>query len=328
MATETVRPPQLIADIGGTNARFALVGSDETPRDERVLPGADYPDIVSAIEAYLALVRGPRPVQAAFAIANPITGDRVKMTNHSWEFSIEESRKTLGLERLLLVNDFTALAMSLPWLEAGDLHPVGGGSAVANGAIGVLGPGTGLGVSGLIRAGDRWIPLQGEGGHVTLSPANAREAAILEVTWRRFEHVSAERLISGMGLQNLHHALCELEGREPESLSPGDIAQRGQSGSDVICSEALATFCAMLGTVAGNLALTLGATGGIYLGGGILPRLGEYFDRSDFRSRFESKGRFTSYLSAVPTWLIRANNPALIGMSKVFGPYRSLFEQV
>ncbi len=326
MATATTSPPHLIADIGGTNARFALTAGDEMPRDERVLPGADYPDIVSATEAYLALVGGPRPVEAAFAIANPITGDWVKMTNHSWEFSIEEARKALRLERFLLVNDFTAQAMSLPWLEPADLHAVGGGSAVPNGAIGVLGPGTGLGVSGLIRAGNHWIPLQGEGGHVTLSPANSREAAILETSWRRYEHVSAERLISGMGLQNLHHALCQLEGRTPESLSPGEIAQRGQNGEDPICVEALETFCAMLGTVAGNLALTLGATGGIYLAGGILPRLGEFFDRSLFRSRFEAKGRFAGYLSSVPTWLILAKNPALIGMAKVFGPYRQLFE--
>lgn len=325
MATEDAPPPRLIADIGGTNARFALVGSDEMPRDERVLAGADYPDIVSATEAYLALVGGPRPLEAAFAIANPITGDRVAMTNHSWAFSIEESRTALRLDRLVLVNDFTALAMSLPWLEADDLHPLGGGRAVPDGVIGVLGPGTGLGVSGLIRAGEQWFPLQGEGGHVTFSPANARESAILDVTWRRFGHVSAERLVSGMGLQNLYHAICVLEDRQPEELSPGEIAKRGRGDDDAACAEALESFCAILGTVAGNLALTLGATGGIYLGGGILPRLGAYFDRSPFRSRFESKGRFTDYVSAVPTWLIRANNPALVGMAKVFGPYRGLF---
>lgn len=326
MSSETAVRPRLIADIGGTNARFALVGEDESPRDERVLPGADYPDIVSAIEAYLGMVEGPRPLEAAFAIANPITGDWVKMTNHSWEFSIEESRKVLGLERFLLVNDFTALAMALPWLSDEELHPIGGGTAATNGPIGVLGPGTGLGVSGLIRVGRSWVPLQGEGGHVSFSPMNARETAILEVSWRRFEHVSAERLVSGMGLQNLHHAICVLEGREPESLSPADVVERGKSGADPICAEALETFCAILGTVAGNLALTLGATGGVYIGGGIVPRLGEYFDQSSFRRRFEDKGRFESYLAAIPTWLIRARHPALLGMSKVFGPYRALFE--
>ncbi len=326
MTPETAVRPRLIADIGGTNARFALVGDDQLPRDERVLPGADYPDIVSAIEAYLGMVGGLRPREAAFAIANPITGDWVKMTNHSWEFSIEQSRKTLGLDRFLLVNDFTALAMSLPWLAEEDLHPIGGGTAAPNGPIGVLGPGTGLGVSGLIRVGSSWVPLQGEGGHVSFSPINAREAAILEVSWRRFEHVSAERLVSGMGLQNLHHALCVLEGQEPEPLAPGDIVERGKSGSDPICAEALEAFCAILGTVAGNLALTLGATGGVYIGGGIVPRLGEYFDRSPFRQRFEEKGRFKAYLAAIPTLLIRARNPALVGMAKVFGPYRALFE--
>ena len=325
MAVDVSSAPRLVADIGGTNARFALVGAEELPRDERVLPGADYPDIVSAIEAYLGQVGGPRPREAAFAIANPITGDWVKMTNHTWEFSIEETRKRLGLEQLVLINDFTAQAMSLPWLTPSDLHQVGGGRPVERGAIGVLGAGTGLGVSGLIHAGDHWIPLQGEGGHVSLSPASAREVAILEVSWRRFEHVSAERLVSGMGLQNLHHAVSVLEGREPEPLSPAQISERALSAADPICAEALETFCGMLGTVAGNLALTLGATGGIYLGGGIVPRLGSYFDDSLFRQRFEAKGRFAGYLAAVPTWVIRAQHPALIGVSKVFGPYRSVF---
>jgi glucokinase len=317
---------RLIADIGGTNARFALIGTDGAPRDERALPGADYPDIVSAIEAYLAQVDTPRPSIAAIAIANPITGDRVKMTNHSWEFSIEETRQRLGLNRLLLINDFTAQAMAVPWLAPADVHVVGGGTAVENGAMGVLGPGTGLGVSGLIRAGDLWIPLQGEGGHVSVSPGNPREAEILRVTWQRFEHVSAERLVSGMGLQNLHHAISVLEGRESESLTPAEISQRGQDGADSVCAEALETFCALLGSVAGNLALTLGATGGVYIGGGIVSRLGNYFDTSPFRQRFEAKGRFAAYLAAIPTYVIHARNPAFTGIAKVFGPYRSMFE--
>ncbi len=328
MSTGHPESIRLIADIGGTNARFALLTGDGAPRDEQVLPGADYPDIVSAIEDYLSRVGGERPREAAIAIANPITGDWVKMTNHSWEFSIEETRRRLGLEQFLIINDFTALAMSLPWLNSADLRQVGGGKAVKHGPIGVLGPGTGLGVSGLIHAGDRWIPLQGEGGHCTLSPATEREVEILQVTWRRFEHVSMERLVSGMGLQNLHQAISLLEDREPESLSPAEISRRGQAGDDPVCAEALATFCALLGSAAGNLALILGATGGVYIGGGIVPRLGGYFDASPFRDRFEAKGRFSNYLKTIPTLVIQAGNPAFIGIAKVFGPYRSVIGEL
>ena len=325
----TSEPVRLIADIGGTNARFALLtdGSD-IPCHEQVLAGRDYPDIVTAIETYLSRVGGSRPQTAAIAIANPITGDWIKMTNHSWAFSIEQTRRQLGLDQFLVLNDFTALAMSLPWLSSSDFRQVGSGKSVRHGPIGVLGPGTGLGVSGLIHAGDRWIPLQGEGGHCSVSPTTVREAEILNLLWQRFDHVSTERLVSGMGLQNLHAAISELAGREPEALTPAEIALRGQRDNDPIAAEALATFCALLGTAAGNLALTLGATGGIYIGGGIVPRLGAYFDSSPFRDRFEAKGRFRNYLAAVPTFVIQAGNPAFLGVAKVFGPYRSVIEEL
>jgi len=192
------------------------------------------------------------------------------------------------------------------------------GKAVPNTPIAVLGPGTGLGVSGLIPSGSHWIPLQGEGGHVTLAVMHEREVAVLKQLQQRFSHVSAERVLSGPGLVSLYDALCGVEGVMPEVLTPPDITQRAQDGSCKLCSEAVSMFCALLGTMASNLVLTLGALGGVYIGGGIAPGLGRLFTSSRFRDRFEDKGRFTDYVARVPTYVIRAELPALLGLASAF----------
>ena len=310
---------RLIADIGGTNARFALLSPSGEVHQQTVLPCADYPDIVAAIKAYLNGIGNPPIQEAAMAIANPITGDQIKMTNHNWAFSIAETRDAVGLKQLTFKNDFTALAMSVPLLPASDLKQVGGVATQEQGsALAVIGPGTGLGVSGLVRAGDHWVPLEGEGGHVSVCPANERECDILKTCWKQYDHVSAERLVSGMGLQNLYRAICELEGVDAEALSPAEISTRATDNTDPQCSEALATFCGLLGSVAANLVLTLGAFGGVYVGGGIVPRLGSYFETSPFRERFEAKGRFRGYLEQVPAFVIQAKHPALLGIGQAF----------
>ncbi len=313
--------PRLIADIGGTNARFALLDGGAW-RDEIVLACADYPDIVSAIEHYLAQVDAAsgaaRPVEAALAIAGPITGDIVRMTNHVWQFSAARTRQTLGWRRLIMVNDFTALAMAIRHLPPAELEQIGGGQAVANAPLALIGPGTGLGVSGLIPTGEHWIPLQGEGGHVTLSVMNEREMAVLKQLHQRFTHVSAERVVCGPGLVNLYDAVCALEGLVPKVLTPPEITRRAREGSCRLCLEALGMFCALLGTLAGNLVLTLGAVGGCYIGGGIVPGLGTFFTSSHFRDRFEDKGRFADYLSRVPTYVIRSKLPAFVGLATAF----------
>ena len=316
--TSPLECPRLLADIGATNARFARAGADGQPYADRVLAVADYPDIVAAVNAYLQGME-PRPTQAALAVAMPIIGDQVKMTNNErWSFSIEATRRTLGLEKLILLNDFTALALALPRLKQSELHQVGGGSAVAKATIGLIGPGTGLGVSGLVWTGDHWVPLMTEGGHVTLSPVTEQEWKIACVLQQRFGHVSTERLLSGPGLVNLYQALAELEGRTPEDLQPPVITERALAGSCSLCHQTVEIFCAMLGTAAGNLAVTLGALGGVYIGGGIVPQLGDFFSHSMFRERFEAKGRFKSYLAAIPTYVITADNPALRGVSAAF----------
>jgi glucokinase len=252
-------------------------------------------------------------------VATPVSGDRISLTNSAWSFSIEAVRRELGIEQLTVLNDFTAQALAVPLLKADDLQQVGGGVAVADQPLAVLGPGTGLGVSGLIPCNGGWVPLSGEGGHVTFSPFDDREVAILSVLRKDYPHVSAERLISGMGLVNLYEALAILEGRAARTLTPAEISDQGKRGTCDICAQALASFCAMLGTVTANLVLTLGATGGVYLGGGIIPRLGDYFGNSGFRERFETKGRFSDYLAAVPSYVIHAPNPALTGLAAALG---------
>lgn len=314
-------PPRLLADIGGTNARFALLQAADI-RDEQVLACAAYPDIVSAVEVYLRGVGanepGRRPQEAAMAIAGPITGDLIRMTNHPWQFSAAAVRRQLGLQRLMFFNDFTALALSLRHLPAAELETVGKGRAVPNAPIALVGPGTGFGVSGLIPTGEEWIPLQGEGGHVTLAVTNEREIAMLGKLRQRFSHVSAERVLSGPGLVNLYDALCEVDGVVPKVLTPAEITRRADEGSCRTCLEAVHMFCGLLGTVAGNLVLTLGAVGGLYIGGGVVPHFGRLFAAAHFRDRFEDKGRYAEYLAAVPVYLIRSPLPAFVGLAHSF----------
>jgi glucokinase len=309
--------PRLIADIGGTYARFAL----ETGRGEFAhiasLRCADHADFQAAVTAYLATVAPVRVEHAAIAIANPVDGDQVSMTNYHWRFSIEQMRRQLGFDTLVVVNDFTALAMALPRLGADGVRQIGGGEAHQQSVMGLLGPGSGLGVSGLIPAGDGWISLGSEGGHASFSPRDEREIAILRYAWKQFDHVSFERLLSGPGLELMYRALADRAGIAPQQWSAQEITQRALDASDPVCADTLEVFCALLGTAAANLAVTLGALGGIYIGGGIVPRLGGYFGRSPFRARFERKGRFSRYLAAIPTYVITAEHATFIGASAI-----------
>lgn len=321
----------LVADIGGTNARFALVddGAESLrPQNARTLPVADFASLADAATHYLRDVLGHDrtawPRRAALALATAITGATVRMTNSPWTFTVEGLRADLGLDELRLLNDFTALAWSVLMLRGDEVRQVGGGKPVADQAIGLIGPGTGLGVSGLIPApGGGWAALQGEGGHGSLSPADPREAAILAQVWRRYPHVSFERLVCGTGLPLLWEAVAQVDGLPlpaagADPVTPAWITSRALEG-DALCEATMQTFCAMLGTAAGNLALTLGARGGVYVGGGIVPRLGTWFDRTPFRLRFESKGRFDEYLTRIPTYVIAGTtrDPALIGAAYV-----------
>ncbi len=315
--------PRLLADIGGTNARFALEPGPERFEAIEVLSCHDHASLADAIRAYLALPRvaalhgGIR--HAAIAIANPVVGDQVRMTNHHWAFSIEALRQECGFDTLLVVNDFSALARALPHLGDQKLQ-VGGGAPEPDAAIGLLGAGTGLGVSGLIPATNGkpgWTALRSEGGHVSFSPVNEMEVAILQYAWREFEHVSSERLLSGAGVELIYRALSDRAGRPGESLNAPEISRRALGGECALCDQVLEAFCGMLGTAAGNLAITLGAQGGVYIGGGIVPRLGQRFIDSSFRSRFEQRGRFSGYMAQIPTYVITAEYPAFVGVSAI-----------
>lgn len=311
--------PKLIADIGGTHARFAVV-SDGEPREQIQYRCDDYSDLASLVNAYLAHIaaKHERPSVAALAVAAPMTGDAVTMTNRPWSFSIRALREQLQLQRLIVLNDFTALAMALRDLPTSELEQIGGARPAPGHPLAVLGPGTGLGVSGLIPCGEHWLPLQGEGGHVTLAASDAREAAVLAHLQKQFVHVSAERVVSGAGLALLYETLCALDDVRGEALQPHHVTERALQKSDRHCVEAVDMFCALLGTVASDLALTVGALGGVYIGGGIAPKLGALLAASPFRRRFEAKGRYAAYLAPIPVYVIRSATPALLGLARAF----------
>ena len=313
--------PRLLADIGGTNARFALEHGPGAIDSVRTLSCAAHARFEDAVRAYLA-AQGVAVRHAVIAIANPVNGDLIKMTNHHWTFSTAAARRELGLATLLVVNDFTALAMALPALGPLDVHHIGGGKSQPHAVLGLVGAGTGLGVSGLIPSGGRWVALQSEGGHVAFAPGNEREVEVLRYCWQRYDHVSAERLVSGPGIALIREALAASRGIAADlSLSTAAIVERGLSNADPLCRETIDCFSGMLGAVAADLAVTLGAQGGIYIGGGVVPRLGDYFADSPFRARFEKKGRFSAFTAGIPTMLITAPFPGLTGAAVILSEH-------
>jgi glucokinase len=313
--------PWLVADIGGTNARFGWVAAPGAGvRDVRTLPVAEYPGPAQAAQAYVAQLQRElgdaycAPRKAAIAVATAITGDRVHLTNSHWSFSRQALQTDLALELLLVLNDFEALALSLPRLGASQLR-AHGALPQPSGTLAVLGPGTGLGVGGVTQTRHGWVAISGEGGHATIAPADDFEGELLRHVRREFEHVSAERLLSGIGMPVLHRGVAAVLGVKVDALPAEVIVERGMLGADPVCDRTLDVFCALLGGFAGNVALTLGARGGVYIGGGIVPRLGDRFFSSAFRERFEAKGRFRGYLEGVPTAVIRDTLAALSGAS-------------
>ena len=307
----------LIADIGGTNARFA-VAQDGRFDHLSVLRTAGYPTMQAAARAFLAgLPAGLNVSRAALDVAGPVSGDEVSLTNGAWSFSIAAARSELGLTELRVFNDFAATAMGIPHLGPADSIKIGGGNRVEHGPIAVIGPGTGLGVGCLVHGPDGWVVSPGEGGHATMPAATREESRIIDLLRDRWGHVSAERVLSGQGIRNLYEAVCILSGQTSRGLADREITAAALAGEDATCEQAVDLFCAMLGTVAGNLAMTLGATGGLFVTGGILPRFPDRFVASGFRERFESKGRLSSYLRSIPAYLVVHPNPALVGLANL-----------
>lgn len=315
--------PWLVADIGGTNARFGLVAGIGAPVEQvEALKCVDHPTPQAAAAAYLdslaqRLGERPRPRHAAIALASAIHGDTVRLTNNHWTVSREALSHALGAERVLLLNDFEALALALPLLGRDDVTLIGHAQPDPRAPMAVIGPGTGLGVSSCVPVTDGdWIALAAEGGHVTAAAADDLESDVLRVLRREHAHVSAERVLSGLGLPRLHRALCIVRGTPVETLTPEDITRRALQARDAAALATLDTFCSMLGTFAGNVALTIGARGGVFVAGGIAQKLGAHLVGSKFRERFEAKGRFESYMARIATGLITAPHAALIGAAQ------------
>lgn len=310
--------PLLLADIGGTNSRCALARDGGEIAELRVFRNTDFADLKSLLCAFLGTVgRQYRPTAGALAIAAPICGDEVQMMNIAWRFSVRALTRELGLEELHVVNDFAALAWALPALRADELLPIGNAHPAPGFPKVVLGPGTGLGVASLVPVADGWLAVAGEGGHVTLAAHDEEEARLIAGAREFFGHCSAERLLSGSGLVYMHRAL-----HGGADLTPEEIGRR-IAAADPAAVATLETFFRLLGTVAGNAALTLGALGGVYIAGGIVPRYADRFAASGFRERFEAKGRYRDYMRNIPTWLVTAPNPALTGLQAYWSRHRA-----
>jgi glucokinase len=309
-----------MADIGATTSRCALVNDKGEDLAPEVFENADFTGVAGVLRVYLEHRRASdQPARAALAIAAPITGDDVHMTNIGWRFSQDALRRELKLKRLQVVNDFAAVAWALPLLTPADVVQIGGGESVSRAALATLGPGSGLGVSALVPSGDGWAAMTGEGGHVSMPAATREEQDVIAVLRDRFDgHCSAERVLSGPGLVNLYVTLAELAGRGSPTVTPEDVTNLAKQG-EPLARKTLAMFFAMLGTVAGDLAVTTGARGGLYIAGGIVPRVVEQLGKSEFRQRFEAKGRYNQYLAAIPTFVITAQLPAFRGLKYVLG---------
>lgn len=315
-----VRNTLLVGDIGGTNARFAIA-DNKSPgfSKEKTLACADYDSADLAIKAYLRQVRAAKPNVICLAVAGPIVDGSVRFTNNPWRITRDDLREEFGTDAVRLLNDFEAIAFSVPFLGASDCLPIGlpppADLDKDDYTVAVIGPGTGLGAVGLCRRGGRLFPIVGEAGHEGFAPESQVQIEILSVLRERFDRVSAERLVSGPGLENIYWALTRIHGEKRAQLGAPEIFERGTDSSDPRAAEALQMFYETLGQVAGNVALTLGAADGVFLAGGIVRRYPELLANSRFRSGFENKGRHRSLMERIPTQLIVYREPGLLGAS-------------
>lgn len=307
----------LIADIGATQSRCAVIDGDGRIQAAEVFQNRHFDSLQELLQGYLRQCPD-HPGSAALAIAAPILEDAVRMPNLGWRFSQGSLRGELDLRELVVVNDFAAVAWGLPALTGADLHKVGGGNAVAGTAMATLGPGSGLGVATVAPSGNEWAVVEGEGGNITFSGVTPGQQAVTDHIRAQDGHCSAESLLSGPGLVNIYLALAALQGRNADRPSPAQVSRAAADG-EALAVEARDMFFEVLGTVAGNLALTAGARGGLFIAGGIVPRLLAPLEQSRFRECFEAKGRYRYYLEAIPTYVITEPYPAFLGLRRLLG---------
>ena len=301
----------LVADIGGTNARFALAENGSIGL-EKVLKVKDFNQPRDAIISYLDITGG-KPQQACLAVACPIHTHPIQLTNSHWQFFPKSLQKEFGFKKIKIINDFTALSLAVPLLKSDEYIQFGSGEIVKQSPIGVLGPGTGLGMSGLIYSNTGWIPIQGEGGHISYAAQTELEFEVVKILRQELPRISAERILTGNGIQRLYRALCIINNQAADNLSAQEIVELAIKQSDDTCITTLDIFASALGDVAGDLGLVIGAFGGIYIGGGIVSKHYEYFINSSLRRRFENKGRFDSYMRDIPSFIIKSDLSALRG---------------
>ena len=311
-----IRFPVLIGDIGGTNARFAMIAERDAPWERfEDVHTADYATVEDAIEAVVLACTALRPKTAILALAGPITGERIGLTNCPWIFEPRKLLPRFGLASIILLNDFEALSLCLPDLGEGDVDSIGGGRAVPERPRVVVGPGTGLGAGALIHARGAWIPVPGEGGHIDLGPVSERDYAIWPHLEKSFGRFSAETLLCGPGLLRVYRGLASFHGGAPAHATPAEVTAAGLSGDDPVAVEALDFFVTHLGRFAGNLAVVFVATGGVYLAGGISAKIAPALRMGTFREAFVAKDPHRRLMEEMMTAIITRPDPALAGIA-------------
>lgn len=325
--------PIIVADIGGTFARFGIArfdiacpkkASSKTPGEvlsidfQATFSCADFPSFIECATHYYKTLPEMTIQNGCFAFAAPVMGNELNMTNNHWRICFPEVKTALGLERLETMNDFAAQACAIPYLKSEELSAIKGGTVIPEANKTILGPGTGLGIGALMYHNGSWSPLAGEGGHVGFTYPDILSQEVFTALHNKEDFLSLEMLLSGKGLINIYRALCEVHGTEAQEHDESDISRLGVDDSDSLCKKTLELFCQILGAAAGDLALINGSRGGVYLTGGILPRIKSFLEASQFAETFNQKGKMTHFLDDIPVFLVNKNNPALYGAANWF----------
>lgn len=307
----------LVADIGGTNIRLGLFRPNDEITNIETFQCAEYQSLADVLSLYIVRQGvSTAKINACLAIACPVENDEISMTNLPWKFSQSELKQSLKLNNLWFINDYTAIAHAIPLLTSNQKVQIGSGLSQGNAPISICGPGTGLGVASLVSANNQWHCLSGEGGHVDFAPVNEDEIKLLTYLLKEKQHrISYEQLLSGKGLEQIYQAIVTSDNLDTTPLSAKEISSKAINNSCDICSRALVQFCNILGSFSGNLALTIGSFGGVYIAGGIVPRFIDFLQTSNFRARFEAKGRLSTFINNIPTFVITEEQPGLLGAS-------------